>query len=104
MFLSRRALAFGIVLSLLLVPALVRANQSLDPGRRPTAAVKFTKSFDVPPDFVVVAPDRSVTTVEIDVLQHPAAGTATVHPETLPDDPDLSDADPLRGPPATPRP
>ena len=103
MLLSRRALAFGIVLSLLFVPALVRASQSLDLGRRPTAAVKFTKSFDVPPDFVVVAPDRSVTTVEVDLRQHPAAGTAAVHPETLPYDADLFDADALRGPPAFPR-
>ena len=104
MFLSRRAIALSIVLSLLLVPALARANQSLDLGKRPTAAAKFTKSFDVPPDFVVVAPDRAVIAIDADALQHPAAGTAWVHPETLPDDPDLLDADTLRGPPAASRP
>ena len=103
MFPSRRALAFGIVLSLLFVPALARANQSLDLGKRPTAAAKFTKSFDVPPDFVVIAPDRAVTAVDVAALQHPVAGTEAVHPETLPDDPDLRDADALRGPPAAPR-
>jgi hypothetical protein len=101
---SRRTLAFGIVLSLLLVPALARANQSLDLGKRPSAAAKFTKSFDIPPDFVVVAPDRAVTAVDVDALQHPAASTPAVHPETLPNDPELLDADALRGPPAAPRP
>jgi len=100
MMLFRRAIASGVVLSLLLVPALARAGQSLDLGKRPTAAVKFTKSFDVPPDFVVVAPDRSVTAIDLDVLKHPAASSAAVHPETLPDDPDRFDADTLRGPPA----
>ena len=99
MLLSRRAIAFGIVLSLLLVPALARANQSLDLGKRPTAAAKFTKSFDVPPEFVVVAPDRSEAAIDTEVLQHPAARAGQVHPETLPDDPDLLDADTLRGPP-----
>jgi hypothetical protein len=102
MFQSRRALALAIVLSLFLVPALARATQALDLGKRPTAAAKFTKSYDVPPDFVVVTPDRVVTPVDVDV-QHPAAQDAVVHPETLADDADCLDADTLRGPPPASR-
>jgi hypothetical protein len=101
--LLRRTLAFGVVLSLLLVPALVRAAQSLDVGKRPTAAAKFTKSFDVPPEFVVVAPDGAVTAVDVDVLRHPAVRTAAVQLETLPDEPYSLDADTLRGPPVSTR-
>jgi hypothetical protein len=99
MMVFRRAIAFGVVLSLLVVPALARATQSLDLGRRPTAAAKFTKSFDVPPDFMVVAPDRSETPVDHHALLHPVARMGAAQPEALPNDPDLLDADPLRGPP-----
>src|SRR5262252_3174974 len=100
MMCSRRAILLGIVLSLLLVPTLVRASQSLDLGRRPTAAAKFTKSFDNPPDFVVVVPDYSFTPVDMEALRHPEAPDVAAHPELLPGDPDLLDADPLRGPPS----
>ena len=35
---SRRLFAFGLIVALLLVTTLVRAGQSLDLGKRPTAA------------------------------------------------------------------
>jgi len=98
--LIRRAVLFGLIVSLLLVPALARASQSLDLGKRPTAAAKFTKSFDVPPEFVVVTPDHSFTALDVDALQHPAARDLAAHPESIPDDAELLDADTLRGPPA----
>ena len=96
----RRLLALGVIVSLLLVPALARAGQSLDLGTRPTAAASFTKSFDFPPDTVVVVPDQTFTAIDIDQLRHPAARDVGVHPETLPNAPDLLDADTLRGPPS----
>jgi hypothetical protein len=98
--LFRRLLALGVVVSLLLVPALARAGQALDFGARPTVAASFTKSFDFPPDLVVVVPDQTSTAIDIDQLRHPVACEVAVHPETLPNDPDLFDADSLRGPPS----
>ena len=98
--LLRRLFLIGIVVSLLLVPALARAGQSLDFGHRPAVGSSFTKSFDVPPDLVVVARDRSSTAIDVEMLRHPAARTIAVHPGTPPDDPDRADADTLRGPPS----
>ncbi|HEY6211660.1 MAG TPA: hypothetical protein VIW45_05210 [Vicinamibacterales bacterium] len=98
--LPRRAVVIGLMLSLLLVPALARAGQQLDFGARPTAASSFSRSVDVPRDLVVIVPDRSSTHLDVETLRHPAAADVAVHPETLPDDPDRVDADTLRGPPS----
>lgn len=86
-----------VILSLFLVPALARAQQSLDSGRRPTAS--FSKSVDVPPDTVSVAPDLSVTLIDIDAVFHPVA-SLLVADDQLPDAPDLLETDALRGPPS----
>jgi hypothetical protein len=99
LMMSRRLFAVGVILSLLLVPALTRAGQPLDAGRRPTATSSFTKSFDFPPDLVVVAPDLTFIPLDTEQLRHPVARDVAGHPETLPNAPDLLDADSLRGPP-----
>ena len=65
-----RLSAVAVILSLLLVPALARAGQSLDAGRRPSVTSSFTKSFDFPPDLVVVAPDQTCTAIDMDQLRH----------------------------------
>ena len=82
---------------MLLVPALARAQQVLDPGHRPAAS--FSKSVDVPPDTVSVAPDLAVTLIDIDAVFHPAA-PVIVNDDRLSDAPDLLDGDTLRGPPS----
>jgi hypothetical protein len=92
-----RSLLGFVIVSLLLVPALARAQQSLDSGRTPTAS--FSKSVDVPPDTVIVAPDLSVTLIDIDAVLHPGELTL-VADDRLPAAPDLLDTDALRGPPA----
>ncbi len=86
-----------MIVSLLLVPALARAQQTLDPGHIPTAS--FSKSVDVPPDTVSVAPDLAVTLIDIDAVLHPLAPVVSSN-DRLPDAPDLLDTDSLRGPPA----
>jgi hypothetical protein len=85
-----------LIASLLLVPVLVRAQQALDPGRTPMAS--FSKSVDVPPDTVSIAPDLSVTLIDIEAVFHPAQAIV-VSNDRLPDAPDLLDSDTLRGPP-----
>jgi hypothetical protein len=84
-----------VIVSLLLVPALVRAQQSLDPVRSTTS---FSRSVDVPPDTVSVAPDLSVTLLDIEAVFHPA-DPVVVSDDRVPDAPDLLDSDSLRGPP-----
>ncbi len=92
-----RSLLGLLIVSLLLVPALARAQQTLDPGRTPTAS--FSRSVDVPPDTVSIAPDLSVTLIDIDTVFHPAQRIVACD-DQLPDAPDLLDADTLRGPPS----
>lgn len=92
-----RGILAALIVSLLLVPALARAQQSLDPGRNP--APSFSKSVDVPPDCVSVAPDRSVTALDVEALLLPVHGFVLAHAEALPHAPDLFDSDTLRGPP-----
>jgi hypothetical protein len=94
---SVRHLVGLVIVSLLLVPSLARAQQTLDPVRTSTAS--FSKSVDVPPDTVSVAPDLSVTLLDIEAVFHPA-DPAVVSDDRLPDAPDLLDSDSLRGPPS----
>jgi len=91
-----RSLIGLVVVSLLLVPVLARAQQALDPGHTPTAG--FSRSVDVPPDTVSVAPDVSVTLIDIEAVLHPAA-PPVAGDDRLPDAPDLLETDALRGPP-----
>ena len=94
-----RSLIGLLVASLFLVPSLTRARQALDPGHRTTAS--FSKSVDVPPDTVSVAPDPSVTLIDIDAVFHPAE-PIVASDDRVPDAPELFDPDALRGPPSLP--
>lgn len=94
-----RCLAATLIVSLLLVPALARAQQTLDPGYGATTTSSFSKSVDVPPDQVSVAPDRSVTPLDVQALLHPVRGIVVTSEDTLPPSPELLDSDTLRGPP-----
>jgi hypothetical protein len=95
-----RTTASALIVALLLVPALARAAQAIDPGRQASVASGFSKSVDVPPDHVSVAPDLSVTLIDVDAVLHPVRGFAVSPEHALPDTPDLLDTDTLRGPPS----
>jgi hypothetical protein len=94
-----RTVLATLVVALLVVPALARAQQTLDPGRGATTTSSFSKSVDVPPDYVSVAPDLSVTLLDIEAVLHPVHGSIVCLEQTLPVAPDFLDSDPLRGPP-----
>ncbi|HZR22722.1 MAG TPA: hypothetical protein VFA59_03985 [Vicinamibacterales bacterium] len=95
-----RSITSLLIVALLLVPSLVRAQQRLDVGRTASAVSSFTKSVDVPPDAVNVTPDVAVTLIDIEAVLHPVRGFVVAPEQTLPDTPDLLDTDTLRGPPA----
>jgi len=88
-----------LIVALLLVPALARAQQALDIGRTASATSSFSRSGNVPPDHVSVAPDLAVTLIDIEAVLHPVQPPALSMTETLPDSPDLIESDTLRGPP-----
>jgi hypothetical protein len=86
-----------------LVPAIVRAGQPLDPGRTVAPVAGFTKSFDCPPDPVVITPDPACSQLDADALLRIVESFVAVQDESLPPDPTLSTADSLRAPPSAPR-
>lgn len=88
-----RSLAGALILCLIVVPALVRATRSFDPGPRPRLAPSFNKSFDVPPDVADVPADVAVALVLV------SARSADVSPESIPAPPAPLRLDTLRGPP-----
>jgi hypothetical protein len=90
-----RALAAALIVALIVVPVVVRATRTFDPGSRPRLAPSFNKSFDVPPDVAGVPPDAPGAPSLI------AAGPAP-HPAAVPVVSDVRHVvDPLRGPPAS---
>ncbi len=94
-----RALAVALIVSLLLVPAVARAGQSLDTGRTPAPVSSFSKSGNVPPDPVVILPDYSVTPVYVLTLLQPVRRFVVPADEALPTTPTVSDGEALRAPP-----
>jgi hypothetical protein len=94
-----RTTAATLVLSLLLVPAIARAAQRLDVHLHAVTTVTFSKSFDVPPDPVVVPPDYSVNPIDAEVLLEPIGSVAPASDEVLPQIPFVSPVQPLRAPP-----
>ena len=94
---KRRALTGALILCLIAVPAAVRATRAFDPGPQPRLAPSFNKSFDVPPDVAVVAPDVTAAPVltVIGPAPHPPASPVVVTPRHV--------VDPFRGPPAVAR-
>ena len=93
------ALAAGVIVSLLLVPALTRAGQALDSGRHPVASFSFSKSSDVPPDLVSVVPDLAVAPLDLSALVQRVRGHVVSADDVLPSPPDVLDTGALRGPP-----
>lgn len=94
-----RTVIAALVVALLVVPAMARAQQVLDSGRTATVTSSFSKSIDVPPDHISVTPDLAVALIDVEAVLHPVRGF--VSPEqTLLDPPDLLDTDTLRGPPS----
>ena len=92
-----------LVLIVSLAPAVVRAGQRLDPGRTVAPVAGFTKSFNCPPDPVVVTPDPACSLLDADALLRVVESFVTVRDESLPPDPTRSIADPFRAPPSASR-
>jgi hypothetical protein len=90
-----RALIGALIVCLILVPALVRATRTFDPGPRPRLAPSFNKSFDVPPAAAAIPADA---TVPVRLLE--PAGVALVPPVPAVSPRLQPGIDPLRGPPA----
>ena len=95
------ALAAGVIVSLLLVPALTRASQALDAGRHPVASFSFSKSSEVPPDLISVAPDLAVTPLDLAALVQRLRGQVVSDDDAMPPPPDVLDTGALRGPPVS---
>ena len=83
----------ALVVFFALVPALVRATRVADYSGRPTIALSFKKSFEVPPHVVDVPPDFSVAPI--------SATSSRIPPRSFPEVNTTSAraADTLRGPP-----
>jgi hypothetical protein len=88
-----------MIVSLLLVPALTRVGQALDPGCHPVAGFSFSKSSDVPPDLISVAPDLAVTPLDAAALVQRVHGHVVSDDDAVPPPPDVLDTGALRGPP-----
>ena len=91
-----RISALMLVLALMLVPAVGRAKQRLDPPNAKRLSAPY-RSIDVRPAPVLVAPDTSIT-VRIDRDDTPQYADRTGG-AALPAAPDVSDVGLLRGPP-----
>jgi len=94
---DRRIPALVVALALMLVPAVGRAKQRVDPpNARPRLSAPY-RSIDVRPAPTLVAPDTSAA-APVEPDQHPQPFDA-VDASRLPPVPDLSDPGSLRGPP-----
>jgi hypothetical protein len=97
----RRVLASALVAALMIVPAVGRAVQRIDPPNAKRLSAPY-RSVDVRPIPVLVAPDTSA----IGIVIRPESGSGRlgyrVNEMTVPAAPDVSDRGTLRGPPALP--
>jgi hypothetical protein len=92
-----RLIAGALIVFLAIGPAVVRATRVADYSGRPTLALSFKKSFDVPPHTVDVPPDLSVAPVVVTqsrISPPPFAPVSTIS---------ARGADTLRGPPVAVR-
>jgi hypothetical protein len=87
----------ALVVFLAIGPAVVRATRVPDYSGRPTIALSFKKSFDVPPHVVDVPPDPSVAPVSVRSSRLAPRPFARAHTTSEPAE------DTLRGPPAAVR-
>ena len=95
----RRISALTLVVALILVPAVGRARQRIDPpNAKPRLSAPY-RSVDVRPAPILIAPDTSAS-VRADV-DHDHAGphVGPADGPTLPATPDVTDRGSLRGPP-----
>jgi len=92
-----RLLVGALVVYMAIAPAIVRATRVVDPSGRPTIALSFKTSFDVPPHVVEVPPDLSVSPLV--VVQYSIAAPAPLPANTSP----ARAADTPRGPPVSVR-
>jgi hypothetical protein len=88
-----RLLAGAVIVCLAVAPAVVRATRVLDLSGKPSIALSFKSSFDVPPHVADVPPDLSVAPLA--VVECSIAAPVTPPANTTP----VRAADPLRGPP-----
>ncbi len=93
-----RALAAALIVCLAVVPVMVRATRTFDPGPSQRLAPSFKKSFDFPPDVAGVPPDASA---DVSTAAPPAPAPPPPAPPVIVDF--HYAVDPLRGPPATVR-
>ena len=94
------AVLAAVLLALLCVPSLTRAEQALDPGRGVNLSSGFSKSGNRPPDPVVTVPDFSPVHLIWRIVVH--APHRVLTEESLPTSPFLAVAG-LRAPPDRPR-
>lgn len=92
-----RLLAGALVVFLAIGPAVVRATRVADYSGRPSIALSFKKSFDVPPHAVDVPPDLSVAPEIVTQSRIPPPACAPVSTMFA------RGADTLRGPPVAVR-
>ncbi len=92
-----RLLVGALIVYLAMAPAVVRATRTFDPSGRPTIALSFTRSFDVPPHVADVPPDLSVSPLV--VVEYSIAAPASLPANTSP----ARAAETLRGPPVSVR-
>jgi hypothetical protein len=93
----KRAFALTIVLALMLVPAVGRARQHVEPpNAKPRLSAPY-RSVDVRPAPVLVAPDTSAIRADDDT--NDTRQFLVVDTASLPVAPDVSDRGTLRGPP-----
>jgi hypothetical protein len=83
----------ALIVLFALVPAVVRATRVADYSGRPTIALSFKKSFDVPPHVMDVPPDLSVAPIFVTSSGIPPRSFAEVNTVSV------HAADTLRGPP-----
>jgi hypothetical protein len=96
----RRVAALTIAIALMLVPAVGRARQRVDPPNAKSSLSAPYRSVDVRPAPILVAPDTSAsgradvnpddTPQHVDLAERPAVPAA----------PDIADRGSLRGPPS----
>ena len=95
----KRILALAVVAALMVVPAVGRARQRVDPpNARPRLSAPY-RSVDVRPAPVLIAPDNSVRAIVARPSGGPGRPTYRVDESRVPAAPDISNRGTLRGPP-----
>ena len=95
----RRILVLALVAALMVVPAVGRARQRVDPpNAKPRLSAPY-RSVDVRPAPVLIAPDNSVRAIVVNPDDGRGRTSYRVDATRIPVAPDVSDRGSLRGPP-----